>query len=313
MGDELYAITHLRYLGEHRGSATRNEEIGSITGRRIRCDTGERIRTTALHADEQVGQWQFLSLPLIQNLQLLFRHRADGIHHGLIALIVLKDDNIVLVVQLRPPLTEAVDGELLTAETHQHEDTTEIRMGCDVTDDLLRNVGIRCIDGDTAAVWMIDRNDIVYVRILRQDLPLDALDGNIEHTRDTLHGRVDTEDVSRAGVTTVRITIAHPGCSLRLREIGTDVRRKLHLIEIRCRCHDEVLLIDPAADRDILCGRAEYDAVTKYFGSLRKCLQRDLMRLWDVFHGDHARHNFRALRHIMDGDGDIITLCDLNA
>ena len=313
MGDELYAITHLRYLGEHRGSATRNEEIGSITGRRIRCDTGERIRTTALHADEQVGQWQFLSLPLIQNLQLLFRHRADGIHHGLIALIVLKDDNIVLVVQLRPPLTEAVDGELLTAETHQHEDTTEIRMGCDVTDDLLRNVGIRCIDGDTAAVWMIDRNDIVYVRILRQDLPLDALDGNIEHTRDTLHGRVDTEDVSRAGVTTVRITIAHPGCSLRLREIGTDVRRKLHLIEIRCRCHDEVLLIDPATDRDILCGRAEYHAIAQNLRALRKCLQRDLMRLRDVFDGNDARHHFRALRHIMDGNGDIITLSDLNA
>ena len=115
MGDELYAITHLGYLGEHRGSTTGNEEIGGITSRRIRCDTGERIRATALHADEQVGQWQFLPLPLVQNLQLLFSHLADGIHHGLVSLIVLKDDDIVLVIQLRPPLAEAVDGKLLTA------------------------------------------------------------------------------------------------------------------------------------------------------------------------------------------------------
>ena len=186
-------------------------------------------------------------------------------------------------------------------------------MGCDVADDLLRNVGIRCIDGDTAAIRMIDGDDVIYVRILRQDLPLDALDGNIEHTRNTLHGRVDAEDVPGAGVTTVRITIAHPGRPLRLRKIRADVRRKFHLIEIRCRCHDEVLLIDPAADRDILCGRAEHHTVANDFGSFRKCLQRDLMCLWDVFHGDHARHDFGTLRHIMDGDGDVITLGDLNA
>ena len=115
MGDELYAITYLSYLGEHRGSTTGNEEIGGITSRRIRCDTGEGIRTTTLHADEQIRQWQFLSLPLVQNLQLLFSHRTDGIHHGLISLIVLKDDDIVLIIQLRPPLAEAIDGKLFTA------------------------------------------------------------------------------------------------------------------------------------------------------------------------------------------------------
>ena len=160
---------------------------------------------------------------------------------------------------------------------------------------------------------MIDGDDVIYVRILRQDLPLDALNRNIEHTGHTLYGRVDAEDVPRTGVATVRITIPHPGRSFRLRKVRADVRRELHLIEIRCRCHDEVLLIDPAADRDILRGRAEYDTVTKYFGALRQRLQCDLMRLWDVLHGHHARHHFGTLRHIMDGDGDIVTLGDLNA
>ncbi len=226
--------------------------------------------------------------------------------------MLLQDNDIFRGVQLRPPFTEALRRELLTAQTHQHEDAAEIRMHGDVPNDALGHLGLRGINGHATAVLMVHRDDVVHIGVLGQNLILDALDGHVQHTGHTLHGGVDTEDIPGAAVTAVGIAVAQPGGALGLRQIRHDVRAKLHGIEIRCRCHYEIFLVDPAAPGHILIGGAQNHAVTHYLGALRTVHQRDLMRLGNVTNGHNAGEHLGALRNIMDGNGNIVLLIDLN-
>ena len=54
------------------------------------------------------------------------------------------------------------------------------------------------VDGDAAAVGVLEADDVVDVRIARQQLGLDPLDRVLDDAGDALHGRRDGEDVARA-------------------------------------------------------------------------------------------------------------------
>ena len=312
MCDELYAVAHLGYLGEHRGAAARHQKVCRIAGSGVRRDTGEGIGAAALHAHQKIGKGQLLPLSLVQNLKLLLRHFQNGIHHVLVSLMLLQDNDIFRGIQLRPPLAEALRCELLTAQSHQHEHAAEIRMHGDVPDDALGHLGLRGIDGHAAAVLMIHSDDVIHIGILGQNLVLDALDGHIQHTGHALHGGIDAENVPGAAVAAVRVPVAEPGGALGLRQIRHDIRAKFHGIQIRCRCHHQVFLVDPAALRHVLTGGAQNHAVADDLGALRAVRQRNLMGLGDVTDRYNAGEHLCALRNIMDGNGNIVLLIDLN-
>ena len=175
-----------------------------------------------------------------------------------------------------------------------------------VSQNLLRNVRIRRINRHTAAIRMVDCYHIIHIRIFRQNLPLDSLDCNIQHTGDTLHGSVDTQNISCPRIASSRVAIPHPGGSLRFWQIRSDIGGKFHLIKIRCRSHDEIFFIDPAALGDILGCRPQYYPIADDLGALGQVHQRNFMRLWNIRRRNDAGHHLCPLLKVMDRDCDIV-------
>jgi hypothetical protein len=56
----------------------------------------------------------------------------------------------------------------------------------------------RRVDGDAAAIVVGEGDDVVDVGIAREELGLDALDGEVDRGRNALHGGGDAENIFRA-------------------------------------------------------------------------------------------------------------------
>src|SRR6185312_12889368 len=77
--------------------------------------------------------------------------------------------------------------QLLAAEAHDHRLAAEIRIEADVAQRADRYAGARRIDGDAAAVSMLEPDDIVDIRKARQQFSLDPSHRILDNAGDALH------------------------------------------------------------------------------------------------------------------------------
>ena len=229
------------------------------------------------------------------------------------ALVILEYDDILGRIQLRPECAEALGRKLLAAEADKHELPAEVRVQGNVADEALRHLCFRRVDGDAAAVLMIDRDHIVHVGVLWKKVPADAGDSVVHHADDALDRGIDAEDVAgAAGALAPGIGIAHPGFNGRLRQVRHDILCKTHGVQVRRGGHEKVGLVDPAAAGHIFAHGAEHDAVAHDLTACRDIAEGDLVRLGDVLlqHGPVGKRC--SLCKITDGDGDIVAFVDFD-
>ena len=183
----------------------------------------------------------------------------------------------------------------------------------DVADEALRDLGLRRVDGDAAAVLVVDGDHIVYVGVLGQKIPADAGDGVVHYADDALDRGIDTEDVAGAArALAPGIGVAHPGFDGRLGQVCHDVLRKTHTVQIGCRSHDKVCLVDPAAAGHIRKHGAEHDAVAHDLTACRDIAEGDLVCLGNILLQHSTVGKRCTLRKVADGDGDIVAFVDFD-
>ena len=306
----MHAVAHLRDLAEEDGRAARNQHIRRVARGGVGRHAGEGVAAAALQADEQVGQGQLLAAALVEHGHLLLRHGHDRADVRLKALVVLQDDDVLRGVVLRAH--EHVHRQLFAAEGHDHQLPAEVRVMAEVAQRADGHLGLRRVDGDAAAVGMVDGDDVVHVRILGQDLPADALHGDVQHALHALHGGLDAQDVAGAGEAALGVAVAEPGCNRRLGQVGTDVHAVGHVVKARRRRQAQHVLVDPLSLGDGVKRIAQLHAVADDRAVLRDIREGDLVPLRDVAQGDDAGHDLGALLNLLDGDGDIVLFGDLD-
>ena len=211
-----------------------------------------------------------------------------------------------MCIQFRIVFAEALDSELLTAQCHQHKLPSEVRMQSDILQNSLGNVCILRIDRNTAAIGMIDRDHIVHIGIFRKKFPFDFLNCGIQHTCDTLHGRIDCKNISCAAITAIGIFIAHPCFDRRFRKIRDNVCCEFHMIHIRRFRQIEHKLIDPVTFGDRFLRIAEHNTIPDHFTAFGNIRQGCLMCLRNVRIRNDTGPDLRSFRCIVDRDCHII-------
>ena len=112
---------------------------------------------------------------------------------------------------------QALGLQLLAAEAHDHDLAAEVRVQADVAQRPDRDQRVGRVDRDAAAVAVLEADDVVDVRVARQQLGLDALDRELDDAGDALHRRRDREDVARAD-RAVGVAVALEGVALERRQ-----------------------------------------------------------------------------------------------
>ncbi len=179
-------VADLRHFGEHDGAARPDDEVRRVADRRVRGDARERVAAAALDAHDQVGGGAGLPPPAVEPVQPFLGHPHQDRHHVAEAV-----EGFILEEQYRRsrafpaiPATRAgrffrhqpVGLELLAAEADDHRFSAEVRVEDEVPERPDRHGGPRGVDGDAAAVAVVDRHDVVDVRVAGEQLVLDAAD-----------------------------------------------------------------------------------------------------------------------------------------
>jgi len=164
---------------EHHGGAGANQQVGGETDRGIGGDAGnDRSRRIAIRPrgrppDRFRGaRFEYLQPPV--------RHPDDAVDDfaETVRLFVLHPDDIGIAHAGRGHAfgQQQFGLQLLAAETDDHHLAAEIRIARQILQGPDRYRGAGGVDGDTAAIDMGHRHDVVDVRIFRQQLLADALD-----------------------------------------------------------------------------------------------------------------------------------------
>ena len=118
-----------------------------------------------------------------------------------------------------PGRQQAVGLQLLAAQAHHHHLAAEVRVERDVAQRADRDLGAGGVDGHAAAIGVLQADDVVDVRVQRQQLGLDARHRDGDDPGHALHGRRDRQDVARAdGAVGVAVALE--------REAGQQARRR---------------------------------------------------------------------------------------
>ena len=88
--------------------------------------------------------------------------------------------------------------QLFTAKTDQHHLAPKIGIQADVAQSADRNDGVGRVDGHATAIAVLQTHHVVHMRVQGQQLVLDAAHGLCHHTRHTLHGGGDGQNIARA-------------------------------------------------------------------------------------------------------------------
>ena len=172
--------------------------------------------------------------------------------------------------------------QLLAAEAHHHHLAAEVRIAADVAQRPDRDRGVGRVDGDAAAVGVLETDHVVDVRIVRQQLGLDALDRELDDAGDALHRRRDGQDVARAD-RAVGVAEALEREAVERRRRGRLHRRDRQAFERARRRHVQQPLVHPAAGGDRLLRVADGDAVADDRLALADVGQRHLVPLRHAF------------------------------
>ena len=253
-------------------------------------------------------------------MQFLVRHVQDGLHHGVVAGVVLQGQDVLGGDVLGGQ--DAVVGQLFTPEAHHHDLAAEVRVPDDVGDGPDGDVRQRRVDGHPAAVGVGDRHHPVHIGVLGQQLPLDPLHRHLQHTGGALDGGDDAQKVPGAGGSGL-VAVAHPGGAGGFRQpFGRDdVGPPGHIGQGRAFGQVEHVLVDPAAGRNVPLGIAQHHPVPDDLAPGGDLPQRDLVRLGDGLPGDDAAfqrdaggqvvHRHGYVVHVLDADdlGGLICHC----
>ena len=207
-------------------------------------------------------------------------HRLEADMRG-----VLQGDQVVVVLVAS---ASTLDGagrqqplrlQLLATEADHHGGAAEIRIEADVAQRADRDVGVRRIDGDAAAVDVLERDDVVDVRISRQQLGPDAPDGVFDDAGHALHRGRDRQQIARAD-RTVGIAKALEACSPPAPARATILRVAIGSPSRDGRLrHHKPRLVDPGSRRQIFGGVADDDVVAPHRRALVDVDERHLVAL----------------------------------
>ena len=112
--------------------------------------------------------------------------------------------------------------QLLTAQADHHHLAAKVRIEANVAQRADWNDGVGRVDGNTAAISVVQPDDVVDVGELRQQFCLDALHGEVSHAGHALHSLGDRQDVARAD-RAVQVLVALEGVALeRWLRLGLD-------------------------------------------------------------------------------------------
>ena len=93
-GQHVHAIPHFGHLAEQHRCAAPHQHIGGIAGAGVGGDAAEGVRPAALHPDQQFAEGQFFPAAPVEPLQLAVGHVQDGLHHGVVAGVILQGQNV---------------------------------------------------------------------------------------------------------------------------------------------------------------------------------------------------------------------------
>ena len=197
--------------------------------------------------------------------------------------------------------------QLFATQADDHHLAAEVGVQADVAQCADRDLGTRCVDGHTAAVGVLQRHHIVHVRVLGQQLGLDALHGEVGDPGHTLHGLGDGQDVAGAD-RTVGIAVTLEGVAL---------QRGLHLglhggdgqvLQPACIGHVQQALVHPAARRNGLHGVTNGNAVTQHRAVGGQVDQRHLVALRHLVaqHQAAGQHRASGQTTVVGNDGDVV-------
>ena len=177
--------------------------------------------------------------------------------------------------------------ELFTAQADHQGFAAQIGVARQVAHGADGNVGIRRRNRHAAAVAVGQRHHVIDMRVLGQQLVLDALDRMVQHAGNALHGGGNAEDVARAHGA-VRIAIALEGKPLQGRLGFRHLGGQRQAVQRRCGGHAQLVLLHPTATRNRRQGITDGLAVANNLAALGDVFQRHLVALRDEIHGDQA-------------------------
>ena len=226
------------------------------------------------------------------------------------AFLLLQDDHVlggdILLVQ------DHVQCQLLATKADHHQLTAEIRVLGDVAHVTFGNIAVGGIDGDTTPIRMVQRDDVIHVRILRKKFLLHLPHRHIQHPLDTLHGGGDSQDVAAPGVLAARDLVAKPRGAWRLGQVRDDMGTPLQMVKSRRLRDLDHVLVDPGTSLHVTVQGAESHPVAYDILSLLHVPQRDLVRLGNRVLRDKAPTEILPFGQGLNRNRNIVLFGNLN-
>ena len=149
--------------------------------------------------------------------------------------------------------------------------------------------------------------------ILGQKFLFDPVHGHIHHAGRTLYGGDDSQQVPGTGRAHL-IPVPHPGGFRRIRQflLGHNVGGIGQIMEGRTFRQIQHMFVDPAAPGNSLLCIAQDHPITDDLAPFGDVHQGNLMGLGNGLQGNHSRQCFRSHRQVVDGNGYIVLLLDLD-
>ena len=138
------------------------------------------------------------------------------------------------------------------------------------------------VDGDAAAVAVLEADDVVDVRVLRQQLVADAAQRDVEHAGHALHRRGDGQQVARADRRRPDCVPLEGVAVQRWQRSGFHGRHRQAVERARAG-HLQQPLVHPAAGGNGARSAADAHAVTQHLVAFGQVDQRHLVRLRHAF------------------------------
>ena len=182
---------------------------------------------------------------------------------------------------------------LATQADHQRL-APQVRVARQIAHRANRDVRVGGGDRHAAAVTVGQCDHVIDVRVLGQQLILDAFYRVIKHAGHALHGGGDPENIARANsAVSVAIPLESEAFERRLsvRHLGGERQT----VQRRRGRHAQLIFLDPTATGDRLQCVANDLAVANHVPALGNVLQRDLVAL------RHKIHRHQAIRKLSTG------------
>ena len=316
----LHRVAHLGGFGEHHGGTRAHQQVGAIADGRIRRDAGEGVAAAALHADHQLAGGHRLAAALVQAFQVrnrLLHHGFDDVHEALVLFVLEPHDIEAAAVggdRDRSGWQQALGLQLLAAQAEHHHLAAEVRVGGDVAQGADRDHRIGRVDGDAAAVAVLQRQHAVDVGVLRQQLGADALGRDARHAGDALHGLRDRQQVARADGA-VGVAVALEGVALERLRRGRLARGHRQVGQVARRRHAQQPLVHPAACGNRFGGVADGHVVAPHHAAFGNVDQRHLVPLRHpvAHHQTVLEARARTQPTIVGHDGHVVGRVHLDA